>query len=149
MSHPEKITKRLYDLLNMNYEVESIYLEIFNTIDRPTLKAFFKERGLERRKFCKELRSEIWNIGNVTEYTSELDADFYNACAKLKNLIVLKDENQLFDEIHTLKKLSVKAYNALLMEPNLPLKLCKVLSKQRDSIQSAMRLLTRQLDLVA
>jgi uncharacterized protein (TIGR02284 family) len=149
MKYSEKMKDKLNDLLVMNLEVENIYNKISRKVDDDKLKTFFKERALERNEFCEELRNEVRYLGEISETSQTLTKDFYKTLMNLKNSILLKDENSLFDEVHALKKLNVDAYNKVLMERNVSLKLCKKLVKQRDSIQSAMHLLKRETVLAA
>ena len=144
MKHSEKIIDKLNDLLIMNYEVEKIYLEALKNVTDNTLKTFFRERGLERQEFGVELKNEIKTFDAEPQLLGELSKDFYKVKMNFRNLIFLENQNSLIDEIYNLKKVSINKYNQLLMEPNLPLQLCRVLVKHRDSIQSTMRVLKRE-----
>ncbi|SFZ89566.1 conserved hypothetical protein [Flaviramulus basaltis] len=149
MKYSEKIIEKLNDLLIMNYEVEKIYLEALKNVTDNTLKTFFRERGLERYEFSIELKNEIKILDGNPEQLGELSKDFYKVKMNFRNLIFLENQNDLLDEVFSLKKVSIDKYNQLLMEPNLPLQLCRILIKQRDSIQATMRVLKRESAFVA
>ena len=144
MKYSEKIIEKLNDLLIMNYEVEKIYLEALKNVTDNTLKTFFRERGLERYEFSIELKNEIKTLDGNPKLLGELSKDFYQVKMNFRNLIFLENQNDLLDEVFSLKKVSIDKYNQLLMEPNLPLQLCKILIRQRDSIQAKLRALKRE-----
>ena len=65
-----------------------------------------------------------------------------------KTLLLLNNEDDLIDEVVALKRLSIEKYNDVLREINLPLSVCKLLVKQRDSIYSNMNAMKRHEEFV-
>lgn len=149
MKSPNKILGKLNGLLIFTYEVEKIYLEAYNSVTEKTLKTFFKKKAFERSEFGEALRMEIKNLNKTPKPLDSLNKDFYKTKGSFRNLIVLQDENDLLKEVFSLKKETINQYNELLMQINLPLRLCKTIMKQRDRIQADMRKLKREHILVA
>ncbi|MFG6687232.1 DUF2383 domain-containing protein [Mariniflexile sp. HNIBRBA6329] len=144
MKSSEKILGKLNNLLIMNYEVEKIYSEALDLATDDNLKAFFRERGFERNEFGRQLRDEIVKLNGKPKPLNVLSGNFDNILANFKNYILLNNEYDLMEEIYNLKTKSIEKYNELLMEINLPLSVCKLLVKQRDSIYSNMNAMKRQ-----
>ena len=61
---------------------------------------------------------------------------------KFKELLDTDNEYELLNEISKIKRRNIAAYNKLLQERNLSLSLCKLLVKQRDSVQMSLNSLT-------
>lgn len=148
MKSSEKILEKLNNLLIMNYGVEYVYLEALELATDDNLKAFFRERGFERNEFGRQLRAEIEKLHGKPKQLGEISNGLNNIWLNIKNHIVLHNESELMDEIYKLKALTIDRYNALLMEINLPLSVCKVLMKQRDSVYSHMNAMKRQEEFV-
>lgn len=148
MKSSEKILEKLNNLLIMNYGVEKVYLEALELATDNNLKAFFRERGFERNEFGRQLRAEIEKLQGKPKQLGDISNGLNNIWLNIKNHIVLHNESELMDEIYKLKALTIDGYNALLMEINLPLSVCKVLIKQRDSVYSHMNAMKRQEEFV-
>lgn len=140
----ERILEKMNDLLIMNYEVEKIYSELFSQIEEQELRLFYRERGFERNEFGKDLKLEILKLGGEPVYIKSKKGDLYKYWMNIRNFVLLEDEESLLKEIYSLKTFSIIKYNALLREMSLPLSTCKLLIKQRDSIQEGMDVLKRQ-----
>ena len=108
------------------------------------MKAIFKQSSLERNGFGKDLKLEILKLNGKPEYSKKLKSDLYKHWMNLRNFLLFEDEKNLLEEVYSLKALSVKKYNELLSEMSLPLSTCKLLMRQRDTIEDGMVLLKRQ-----
>tara|TARA_R110002049_G_scaffold44913_1_gene131396 strand:- start:133 stop:582 length:450 start_codon:yes stop_codon:yes gene_type:complete len=149
MKYSEKIIKQLNDLLIMNYEVEIIYVEAMENVNNNELKTFFRERGFERNEFGKELRDEIEKLEGNPEFLGELSSDFYKIRMNFRNFLLLENKSDLLSEVYKIKQLTIKAYNDLLMELNLPLSLCKLLEKHRNQTKENLNVMKREEAFVA
>ena len=149
MKYAKKKIDKLVDLLIMNNEIERIYIEAYKNVTDNTLKVFFKERAFERNKFSAVIRNEVEIPNRNLKFLSALNKDFHEIKMNFRNIISLENEHNLLDEVFNLKEASINKYNEVLMEPDLSLKLCKAIVKQRDSIQSTMRILKREMAFVA
>lgn len=148
MKSSEKILNKLNNLLIMNYEVEKVYSEALDLATDDNLKAFFRERGFERNEFGRQLRAEIVKLEGKPKQLEVLSSDFGKMWTNFKNSILLNNENDLMEEVYSLKRKSIEKYNVMLREFNLPLSTCKVLIKQRDSIYSHMNAMKRKEEFV-
>lgn len=145
MRYSDKFSNKLNDLLNMNYEVEKIYLEAFNSTTDETLKVFFKERQVKRSEFSLELRKEIDNHNIAPRSVHVLNKYYHkNQMNDDINNDLLNDNDAILVEIFRSLQTSIDGYNELLREINLPLSLCKILIRQRDDIQDTMRVFQRE-----
>lgn len=142
MRYSERFSNKINDLLIINDEVEKIYLVAFKNVDDEELKVFFKEHQLKSYEFSKELRDEIFRHNIVPRSVNVLNI-YYKNQMDIQNNDSLKSQNNILIEVFNLIKVNIDAYNELLMEISLPLSLCKILVKQRDSIQSTMRVFER------
>ena len=149
MKYTGRMIEKLNSLLIMNNEVEKLYTEALNLVKEDNFSAFFREQAYERNEFGKELKIEIEKLEVAPKELVALSRAFYLKRMNFKNLIKLNAEAELFNEVYTLKVNSINNYNALLMERNLPLSLCKVLIKQRDRIQVKLNALKREEQFVA
>ncbi|MEJ2113103.1 MAG: DUF2383 domain-containing protein [Flavobacteriaceae bacterium] len=144
MRYSENFSNKLNDLLNMNYEVEKIYLEAFNSVTDDTLKTFFKDRQNKRREFSLELRNEIEDLNIAPRSVNILSKYYHKNQMNIKDDDLLNDNENILLEIFGLLQTSINSYNDLLQEINLPLSLCKILIRQRDNIQDTMRVFQRE-----
>lgn len=141
---------KLNNLLNINYEIEKIYLEALENVTDDNLKTFFRARGYERLEFGNELRLEIEKFGGVPIHSGLISNNgLYKIWMNFKNLVLMENEGNLLDEVYKLKELNVEQYNNLLREMNVPLSICKLLVKQRDAIEATMNAIKRHEAFVA
>ena len=143
MKHSERVLDKINNLLDVNYEAEKIYSEIFKSVSNESLKKFFKDRQTKRREYNKELVNEIDRNGIIPKSASLLN-NYYNKLQKRESDFENSNNGDyLLFEVFRLKKETVNKYDELLREMSLPLSLCKALVKQRDNIQATMQILAR------
>lgn len=143
MRNREKILNKLNDLLVTNEGLENIYEEASKAAVGESLKTFFAERAEERRKYNQKLGVEMKKLLGDSSLPKGSANGSYKISMAFRNLIFMKDHNLIVNEICRIKEISINKYNALLSELNLPLSLCKLLSAQRDNIQSNMNAIKR------
>ncbi len=143
MRNKEKILKKLNDLLIINQELENIYDEAFKTVPGEALKLFFNERSEERKTYNEQLRAELEKILGEAKPIMNTANEAYKVSMSFRNLIFMKDHSLMVQEVCRIKEVTIYKYNALLSELNLPLSLCKLLSGQRDRVQSNMNAIKR------
>jgi hypothetical protein len=141
MRYSENFSNKLNDLLNINYEVEKIYLEAHNIATDTALKTFFIERQKLRSEFSRILRNEI-DKHNITPKSVSVLNKYYNKNQNIDTNF-FADEEDLLAVVYRSIKASVNGYNEMLRENSLPLTLCKILVRQRDNIQDTMRVFER------
>lgn len=143
MKRYDKILTKLNDLLIMNEEVVKIYAKMLKTDSGNRLKAFFMDRGAERQEFGKLMQNEIKKLGVEEEDSIMLRRRSKLVRVNFRNLLELDDERDLLNGVYEIEQLSVKKYNELLVEMNLPLSSCKLLIKQLDKVQLRLNLIKR------
>lgn len=148
MKTSERILAKLNNLLIMNYETEKVYLEALELATGDNLKAFFRERGFERNEFSRQLKVEIIKLDGQPKKFNGLSSTFDKKRHDFKTLLLLNNEDDLMDVVVALKRFSIEKYNDVLREINLPLSVCKLLVKQRDSIYSNMNAMKRHEEFV-
>lgn len=148
MKSSKKILSKLNNLLIMNYEIEKVYAEALDLVADDNLKAFFRERSFERNEFGRQLRAEIVKLGDKPKQLDVFSSDFDRIWINFRNLIISNNENDLMEEIYSLKRFNIEKYNELLRQINLPLSTCKLLIKQQDSIYNHMNAMKREEEFV-
>ncbi len=142
----DKILMKLNDLFLMNQQVERIFSKIQNDVEDANLKAFFKEKEIERKRFCEMLQNESKKLEAKVENSIMLKRRNHLTELSFKKLLSYDKNSNLLRQVNNLMQINIAKYNDLLMEMNLSLTLCKLLVKQRDSIQSSSFLIEREAD---
>ncbi len=101
------------------------------------------DRGEERQEFGKLMQNEIKKLGVEEEDSIMLRRRSKLVRVNFRNLLELDDERDLLNRVYEIEQLSVKKYNELLVEINLPLSSCKLLIKQLDKVQFMLNLIKR------
>ncbi|MFL1012524.1 DUF2383 domain-containing protein [Flavisericum labens] len=143
MRNKEKVLKKLNDLLVTNNELENIYEEALKASEDDSLKIFFEDRKEDRKTYNEQLILEIENLVGDSNFSKTVGKDSYKVSMNFRGLIFLKNHSLIVKEVCRIKQISINKYNALLSELNLPLSVCKLLSEQRDNIQSHMNAIKR------
>mgnify|MGYP003634047710 CR=1 FL=1 len=137
---------KLNDLFLMNQQVGKIFSRIQDDVVDGNLKSFFKEKELERNEFCKMLQNESKKLETKVDSSIMLQRRNHLTELSFKNLLRYDKNIDLFLQVNNIMQFSLEKYNDLLMEMNMSLPLCKLLVKQRDSIQSSSFLIEREAD---
>ena len=146
MKYSEKIIDKLKQLMLINDEAEKIYLFAISTVKKKSLKDFFSKRVIERRAHVKFLGNEIIRLNGNLEGVKSTKTDFPQVHKYLKKMLQKNNENELLEAVYFLEKRSIDKFNAVLSEPGLPLSTCKVLIKQKDTIEASLYSIKRRED---
>ncbi|TXE19384.1 PA2169 family four-helix-bundle protein [Psychroserpens burtonensis] len=138
MKYSEEISNKLNILLVKNYDAEKGYLKAIDNVDGDRLKMFFKRRSSERSEFAKELRTEILQYGQIPDDSGSFKGVMHRNWMSLKSTFSSDNEESIMEEAIRGEKASLKEYNELIAEPNLPPTIDFLLLKHRDLIQSAI-----------
>ncbi|MFT4780453.1 MAG: hypothetical protein ACI9N1_002952 [Flavobacteriales bacterium] len=138
MKYSEEISNKLNELLVKNYDAEKGYLKAIDNVNGDRLKMFFKRRSSERSEFAKELRTEILQYGQIPEESGSFKGVMHRNWMSLKSTFSSDNEESIIEEAIRGEKASLKEYNELIAEPNLPPTIDALLLKHRDLIQSAI-----------
>ncbi|PQJ80593.1 ferritin-like domain-containing protein [Polaribacter porphyrae] len=138
MKYTEKISNKLNELLEKNYDAEKGYLNSAENVDSPRLKIFFKNRASERSQFAKDLRTEILSYGQIPEDDGSFKGTMHRNWMSLKSLFSSNDEEAILEEAIRGEKASFDEYCEILKEDNFTPSTRKMLENQKQQIQSAI-----------
>lgn len=138
MKYTEKISNKLNELLEKNYDAEKGYLNAAENVESSRLKIFFKNRASERSEFAKNLRTEILSYGQIPEETGTFKGTMHRNWMSLKSLFSSNDEEAILEEAIRGEKTSYNEYTEILEEDAFAPSTRKMLESQRQQIQSAI-----------
>ncbi|MCL7764416.1 PA2169 family four-helix-bundle protein [Polaribacter sp. Z014] len=142
MKYTEKISNKLNELLEKNYDAEKGYLNAAENVDSPKLKIFFKKRASERSQFAKELRTEILSYGQIPEDNGTLKGAAHRNWMTLKSLFSSNDEEAILEEAIRGERTSLEEYTEILDKENeFAPSTRKMIEMQKQKIQGAVNLL--------
>ncbi len=145
MKKENKILVKLNDVFLMNEVIEKIYIKTCEKVSNTNIKAFLKEKSIERYDFGKILRNEIKKFDIDVEESIMSRRRYQLYMRSFNNLLKLEDDIDLLNAISKIELLSIEKYNELLREINLSLSLCRLLVKQQDNIQYGLRSIKKEL----
>ncbi|MCH3884240.1 ferritin-like domain-containing protein [Tenacibaculum aquimarinum] len=149
MKYTEKISNKLNELLEKNYDAEKGYLNSADNVDSSSLKIFFKRRASERSQFAKELRTEILSYGQIPEDNGSIKGVMHRNWMSLKSLFSGNNEEAILEEALRGEKASLNEYDEILKEQAFVSSTRKMLENQKQQIQSAINTLKLQEHLVS
>ncbi|QTD38984.1 PA2169 family four-helix-bundle protein [Polaribacter batillariae] len=138
MKYTEKVSNKLNELLEKNYDAEKGYLNSADNVDSSKLKIFFKNRASERSMFAKELRTEILSYGQIPEDNGSFKGTMHRNWMSLKSLFSSNDEEAILEEALRGEKASLEEYDEILKEDSFAPSTRKMLENQRQQIQAAI-----------
>ncbi|GAB7257835.1 ferritin-like domain-containing protein [Polaribacter sp. OB-PA-B3] len=141
MKYTEKISNKLNELLEKNYDAEKGYLSSAENVESSNLKIFFKNRASERSQFAKELRTEILSYGQIPEDDGSFKGAMHRNWMSLKSLFSTNDEEAILEEALRGEKASLEEYKEILKEDAFAPSTRKMLEQQQQKIQAAINIL--------
>ena len=126
MSYSEEISNKLNELLVKNYDAEKGYLNAMSNVDDKNLKIFFKRRASERSQFAKELRTEILRYGETPEDSGTFKGTVHRNWMSLKSALSSNNEEEIIEEAIRGEEKSLKEYDQMMKENNLPPTKCSI-----------------------
>lgn len=143
MKYSEKISNKLNELLEKNYDAEKGYLNAASNVESKKLKIFFKKRASERSEFAKNLRTEILSYGQIPEDNGPFKGTMHRNWMSLKSMFNSNDKEAILEEA------SYDEYCEILKEDDFAPSTRKMLEMQKQTIQSAINSLKYQEKLVS
>ncbi|RCS28271.1 PA2169 family four-helix-bundle protein [Polaribacter sp. WD7] len=138
MKYTEKISNKLNELLEKNYDAEKGYLNAADNVESTKLKRFFKARASERSEFAKNLRTEILAYGQIPEDSGSFKGTMHRNWMSLKSLFSSNDEEAILEEAIRGEQASYDEYRDILKEDDFVPSTRKLLESQKQQIQSAI-----------
>ena len=143
MKYSEKISNKLNELLEKNYDAEKGYLNAASNVESKKLKIFFRKRASERSEFAKNLRTEILSYGQIPEDNGSFKGTMHRNWMSLKSMFNSNDKEAILEEA------SYYEYCEILKEDNFAPSTRKMLEMQKQTIQYAINSLKYQEELVS
>ncbi len=143
MKNTSHIVEKLNDLLILCEEVENAYVNVSEKLKFTDNIAYAKKRGEERGVFVKLLKKELLKIDKGEENTLVLKRRNHLMRTNYKKYFKIGNDLDFLDKVYEMEILTVNKYDDLLSQINLPLTLCRMLLKQRDSIQARIHVIER------
>lgn len=138
MKYTEEISKKLNELLIKNYDAEKGYLNAVDNVENERLKMFFKRRASERSTFAKELRTEILRYGEIPVDSGSFKGTMHRNWMSLKSTFSPNNEDAILEEAIRGEEASLKEYDNLINEKNLPPSIDELILRHRNAIQAAI-----------
>ncbi|TYA70006.1 ferritin family protein [Seonamhaeicola marinus] len=143
MKNVTHIVEKLNDLLILSEEVENTYVKVSEKLKFTDNIAYSKKIGAERGKFVQFLKKELDKIDKGGETTLALKRRNHLIRTNYKKYFKIGNDLDFLEKVYEMEVLSVNKYDDLLSQINLPLTLCRMLLKQRDSIQARLHVIER------
>jgi uncharacterized protein (TIGR02284 family) len=139
MTYTEKMSKRLNELLEKNYDAEKGYKKAAEIVENERLVNFFNEQAQNRYDFGHELKSEIRNHGEEPDKGGSATGSAHRTWMDIKTTFTSNDEEAILEEVQTGEEKALEEYNEIIADTTLPPSTQRILEKQRDSVQEALR----------
>jgi uncharacterized protein (TIGR02284 family) len=139
MKYTEKMSNKLNELLEKNYDAEKGYKKAAEIVDNPKLKSFFKEEAQSRYDFGHELKSEIRNYGETPDKGGSVTGATHRTWMDIKSTFTSNDEEAILEEVVKGEKAAKEEYDEVINDTTLPPTTQSILSKHRDHIDTAIR----------
>jgi len=140
MSQSNEKIYQLNELLTINYNVESIYLDAMGFSKNTGLKHFFRARAFERNEFCRYLSAEIRQLGGSPIFNDLGSTETTSISLDFRKLITNQNHRKLFEEIRKIKSFCIEQYNKTLNNFDFQESVKSILERQRDAISSSISL---------
>jgi len=139
MKYTEDISKRINDLLEKNYDAEKGYKKAAEIVDNTKLKQFFKEEAQNRYDFGHQLKGEIQNFGETPDKGGSTKGTMHRTWMDIKSTFTSNDEEAILNEVEKGEQAAVEEYNEVINDTTLPPTTKKILTEQRNNVQTTLR----------
>ncbi len=137
MKFTEKMTSKLNELLEKNYDAEKGYKKAAENVENSKLKQFFTEQSEQRNNFGHEIKAEIKNYGESPDKGGSTTGALHRTWMDIETAFTSNNEETILEEVQKGEKAAVEEYNEVINDTTLPPTTQQILTKHRDSIQSA------------
>jgi len=140
MKYSEKISKKLNELLENNYDAEKGFKVAVEHVKNPAVHRFLNDKVQQRYAFVQELKNEIQEYGQLPEKGGSIKGNFHRTWMELTASLSDNETERILEEIERGEKSSLEEYNTILsdQEVTLPPSTRNLLTRQRDAIQAAL-----------
>ncbi len=137
MKFTEKMTNKLNELLEKNYDAEKGYKKAAENVENTQLKQFFNEQAQKRNSFGHEIKTEIRNYGETPDKGGSTTGALHRTWMDIETAFSSNDEETILKEVQKGEKAAVEEYNEVIEDTTLPPTTQKILTNQRDTINNA------------
>ncbi len=138
MKYETEITDKLNELIEKNMNAKDGYEMAIDKVENSEVKNFFKNRAEERARFVKELRSEVWDNGEIPENSGNITGELHRTWMSLKTAFSTNNEDAILEETIRGEKSSLEEYNEILNEGTMPMPITNILREQRNAIEATV-----------
>lgn len=139
MKYTEKMSKKLNELLEKNYDAEKGYKKASEIVENVKLKQFFETQAQNRYDFGHELKSEIRSYGESPDKGTSVTGDMHRTWMSIKSTFTSNDEEAILEEVKKGEEAAIEEYNEIINDTTLPPTTQKILTRQRSSIENALQ----------
>lgn len=137
MKFAEKMTSKLNELLEKNYDAEKGYKKAAENVENTKLKQFFNEQAQKRYDFGHELKTEIKNYGETPDKGGSTTGAMHRTWMDIETAFSSNNEETILEEVQKGEKAAIEEYNEVINDTTLPPTTQKILTNQRDTINTA------------
>ncbi|WP_435373069.1 ferritin-like domain-containing protein [Aequorivita sediminis] len=137
MKFTDKMSNKLNELLEKNYDAEKGYKKAAEKVENTKLKQFFNEQAQKRYDFGHELKNEIKNYGETPEKGGSATGSLHRTWMDIETAFSSNNEKTILGEVQKGEKAAVEEYNEVIQDTTLPPTTQKILTNQRDTIDTA------------
>lgn len=138
MSYSEEMGKKLNELLEKNYDAEAVYKNAAEKVENTSLKNYLQSRAQDRYDFGHELKAELKTFGQDPEKGTSLAGDAHRLWMDLKTAISSDKDEAVLEETTRGEYAALEEYEEILNDNALPASTKAIISKQRNSLKSAL-----------
>lgn len=140
MQYSEKISNKLNDLLEKNYDAKQGYELAADKVENPTVTRFINDKVSQRSEFTTELKNEIREYGELKNDSGSFKGEMHRNWMNLTSSISGDNTERILEEIERGEKAALESYNDVLSNEEISLEPStrNLLTKQRNNIQAAL-----------
>ncbi|MDR6301874.1 ferritin-like domain-containing protein [Mesonia maritima] len=138
MEFTEKVSKKLNQLLEKNYDSEKGYKDAAERVENPKMKDFLSEQAQKRYDFGNQLKSEIKNYGKSPDKGGSVKGAAHRAWMDLKAAVSSSKAENIMEEVQRGEQSAIDEYDEVIAE-DLPPTTKDILVKQREEIKHAQQ----------
>ena len=137
-TYTEEVGNKLNDLLEKTYDAEKGFKKAAENVEHSALKNYFNSKAQERYNFGHELKEEIRSFGQEVDKGGSVTGAAHRTWMDVKALFSGDDEESMLEEAIRGEKSAIDEYQDVLNETSLPSSTQRLLSTQKNQIESGL-----------
>lgn len=137
-TYTKEVGTKLNELLERTYDAEKGFKNAAENVDHAALKSYFDQKAQERYNFGHELKSEIKSFGQEVDKGGSVTGSAHRTWMNVKALFSGDNEESMLEEAIRGEKAAIEDYQEVLNETSLPSSTHKILSSQKNTIESGL-----------